>query len=109
LTFPVRAGISSCSQLYPQILTIGDAFIASRLELPPNASDKDYHEAAVATCHVGLNMQAAMTDLQSRGVFRTLPGGTMKIRVGLHTGPGYGFMTGQLNLIIKKSLFLLTD
>ncbi|KAJ3333949.1 hypothetical protein HDU76_000549 [Blyttiomyces sp. JEL0837] len=97
-----------------KILTIGDAYIAAKL-CEPNVTydDQDQFDTrlprrpesasssnsgpgsdnfsmnAKAVCHVGLDMQRALVarEVEYQGV---------RIRVGIHSGPASGFMTGGI-------------
>ncbi|KAJ3328601.1 hypothetical protein HDU76_009655 [Blyttiomyces sp. JEL0837] len=81
-----------------KILTIGDAYVAARFgaingddKTPVNEPSKEQQrESADAVCFVGIEMQSAMK----------LPGTAyegVQIRVGIHTGPASGFITGGLS------------
>ncbi|KAJ3219678.1 hypothetical protein HDU67_010040 [Dinochytrium kinnereticum] len=79
-----------------KILTIGDAYICSSMETDAAALSGG---GAVSCCKVALLMQDAMANFDSTGLFRPLPGGTMKIRVGVNSGTAFGFVTGGLTML----------
>jgi hypothetical protein len=89
---------------HAQIITIGDAFVAARLDIDSESqTTHDTHKNSIpktifavqATCQTALQMQRTMCDLHSSGLFHSIPGGNVLIRVGVHTGHGYGFVTGE--------------
>ncbi|KAJ3333465.1 Nitrogen permease regulator 2 [Blyttiomyces sp. JEL0837] len=83
-----------------KILTIGDAYVAASLGKPDSTSGhilrdneclEGYQQAAAAVCHVAVEMQSAMK------VPNTVYS-SVQIRVGIHTGPASGFITGKCRI-----------
>jgi class 3 adenylate cyclase len=95
-----------------KIQTIGDSYIAARLTQTSDAtstpnidankkcpapfsfSSVEVSTAAYYTCLVGLYMQRVMLVFQSEGLFEPFPDKVMRIRVGIHSGPSFGTLTG---------------
>jgi hypothetical protein len=42
-------------------------------------------------------MQDVMSMLEAFGIFVNLPDKTMKVRIGVHSGGGFGFVSGKFH------------
>ncbi|KAJ3099366.1 hypothetical protein HDU97_003239 [Phlyctochytrium planicorne] len=79
-----------------KILTVGDAYIASGIE---NLQSSNAADSARRCCHVALMWQKSISKFQEARLFAPLPGGIMQVRIGIHSGTGFGFVTGGLTMI----------
>ncbi|KAJ3416433.1 hypothetical protein HDV05_001591 [Chytridiales sp. JEL 0842] len=90
-----------------KIQTIGDAYIAGvisqsagytsstlSLAVPNNCYALMDILSALSVCSVGLYMQSIMQIFQSENLFVELPQGRLRVRIGIHSGPAFGGMTG---------------
>ncbi|KAJ3410726.1 hypothetical protein HDV05_003446 [Chytridiales sp. JEL 0842] len=85
-----------------KIITIGDAYVAANLNSATregDISDGTEASAAIATCMTAIEMQEVMNNVESLGIFYQLPGNTMKVRIGVHSGGAFGFVSGGSNKV----------
>lgn len=81
------------SSVYPQVETIGDAYMVAS-GLPKRNGNRH----AVDICRMALDILAFMGTFQ----LRHLPGIPVWIRIGVHSGRGHKILSRKWNSILKN-------